>query len=114
MPMGGSGLELVARVDGSFVGETWFHPVQNETVPNLPTAFGFGQGNYGKQKRDPYELFNARLTLRGERWRATAWGRNLSDEEYLQEGIVAPEFGGAFIHASPGRSYGFDVAYTFK
>ncbi len=114
MPMGGSGLELVARVDGSFVGETWFHPVQNETVPNLPTAFGFGQGNYGKQKRDPYELFNARLTLRGERWRATAWGRNLADEEYLQEVIVAPEFGGAFIHDSPGRSYGFDIAYSFK
>ena len=50
IPMGGSGLEFVTRVDGSFVGETWFHPVQHETVPNLPTAFGFGQGNYGKQK----------------------------------------------------------------
>ncbi len=114
MPMGGSGLELVARVDGVFVGETWFHPVQDETVPNLPTAFGFGQGNYAKQKRDPYELINGRLTLRGERWRATAWGRNLADKEYLQEVIVAPEFGGAFIHDSPGRSYGLEVAYTFR
>jgi iron complex outermembrane receptor protein len=114
IPLGGSGLELVARIDGVFVGETWFHPVQDETVPNLPTAFGFGQGNYGKQKRDPYELLNARLTLRGERWRATAWGRNVTDEDYLQEVIVAPEFGGAFIHDSIGRTYGFDVAYTFR
>jgi iron complex outermembrane receptor protein len=114
MPMGGSGLELVARVDGSFVGETWFHPVQDETVPNLPTAFGFGQGNYSKQKRDPYEVMNARLTLRSERWSATAWGRNIADKEYLQEAIVAPEFGGAFIHDSPGRSYGLDVSYSFK
>jgi iron complex outermembrane receptor protein len=114
VPMGGSGLELVTRVDGVFVGETWFHPVQNETVPNLPTAFGFGQGNYGKQKRDPYELINARMTLRADRWSATAWGRNLADKEYLQEAIVAPEFGGAFIHDSPGRSYGLDVSYSFK
>ncbi|MEX2149623.1 MAG: TonB-dependent receptor [Steroidobacteraceae bacterium] len=114
MPMGGSGLELVARMDGTFVGETWFHPVQDETVPNLPTAFGFGQGNYSKQKRDPYEVMNARLTLRSERWSATAWGRNIADKEYLQEAIVAPEFGGAFIHDSPGRSYGLDLSYSFK
>ncbi|HEU0225657.1 MAG TPA: TonB-dependent receptor [Steroidobacteraceae bacterium] len=113
-PLGGSGLELALRVDGTFVGETWFHPVQDETVPNLPTAFGFGQGNYGKQKRDPYEVFNARLSLRANRWTATAWGRNLADKEYLQEVIVAPEFGGAFIHDSPGRSYGLDVSYSFR
>jgi iron complex outermembrane receptor protein len=113
-PMGGSGLELVARVDGTFVGETWFHPVQTETVPALFTAFGFGQTNYGKQKRDPYEVLNARLTLRGGQWSATAWGRNLADKEYLQEVIVAPEFGGAFIHDSPGRSYGLDLSYRFK
>ncbi|MBX3702325.1 MAG: TonB-dependent receptor [Steroidobacteraceae bacterium] len=114
MPMGASGMDLVLRVDGTFVGETWFHPVQDEMVPNLPTAFGFGQGDYSKQKRDPYEVFNARLTLRGEKWSATAWGRNLADKEYLQEVIVAPEFGGAFIHDSPGRSYGLDVSYSFR
>jgi len=114
VPMGGSGMDLIARVDSSFVGETWFHPVQSETVPNLPTAFGFGQGNYSKQKRDPYQVINARLTLRGDRWSATAWGRNIADEDYLQEVIVAPEFGGAFIHDSPGSSYGLDVSYSFK
>ena len=114
VPMGGSGMDLVARVDSTFVGETWFHPVQNETVPNLVTQFGFGQGNYSKQKRDPYEVINARLTLRADRWSATAWGRNIADEQYLQEVIVAPEFGGAFIHDSPGSSYGLDVSYSFK
>ena len=59
IPMSQGDLELITRLDGTFVGDTWFHPVQNEPVPNLPTAFGFGQGNYAKQKRDPYELFNA-------------------------------------------------------
>jgi iron complex outermembrane receptor protein len=114
IPIGGSGMELAARVDGSFVGETWFHPVQTETVPNLVTQFGFGQANYSKQKRDPYEVINARLTLRGDRWSTTAWGRNIADKQYLQEVIVAPEFGGAFIHDSPGSSYGVDVTYSFR
>ena len=114
VPMGGSGMDLIARVDSNFVGETWFHPVQSETVPNLVTQFGFGQGNYNKQKRDPYAVINARLTLQADRWSATAWGRNIADEQYLQEVIVAPEFGGAFIHDSPGSSYGLDVTYSFK
>jgi len=114
VPFGGSGLEFVGRLDSSFVGETWFHPVQDETVPNLATAFGFGQGNYGKMKRDPYNVLNARMGLRAERWTVTAWGRNITDEDYLQEVIVAPEFGGSFIHDSPGSSYGLDVSFSFN
>jgi iron complex outermembrane receptor protein len=114
LPIGSSGLNFVGRVDATFVGKTWFHPVQNETVPNLVTQFGFGQGNYGKMSRDPYEVINARLGLRGEKWSATLWGRNLADKQYLQEVIVAPEFGGAFIHDSQGRSYGVDVSYRFS
>jgi iron complex outermembrane receptor protein len=47
-------LELMTRLDASFVGETWFHPVQGERLPNLFTAFNFGQGEFSKQKRDPY------------------------------------------------------------
>ena len=39
----------------------------------------------------------------------TAWGRNVTDEDYLQEVIPAPEFGGSFIHDSAGDSYGVDV-----
>ena len=44
----------------------------------------------------------------------TLWGRNMTDEEYLQEIIPAPEFGGSFIHDSPGRSYGVEMSYKFK
>ncbi|HNR22959.1 MAG TPA: TonB-dependent receptor [Steroidobacteraceae bacterium] len=113
MPLGGNGLELHARADMSAVGETWFHPVQKNRVPNLFTGFGFGQGELSKLKRDPYEIFNARLTLQGDRWGVTAWGRNLSDVDYLAEVIPAPEFGGAFIHDAPGRSYGVEVNLRF-
>ena len=113
-PIGGSGLDLVARVDSTFVGETRFHPVQDELVPNLFTGFGFGQGEFSKQKRDAYEVVNARVGVSGERWGVTVWGRNIADKEYLQEVISAPEFGGSFIHDSPGSSYGVDVSYSFK
>ncbi len=113
-PLGAGDLEFVARVDGSFVGETRFHPVQDELVPNLFTGFGFGQGEFSRQKRDAYAVVNARIGVSGERWGVTAWSRNITDKEYLQEVISAPEFGGSFIHDSPGRSYGVDLRYRFK
>ena len=106
-------LTLIARVDGSFVGETWFHPVQQNRLPNLFGYFGFGQGEFSKQVRDPYAVINARLTLQGEQWGVTAWGRNIADEDYLAEIIPAPEFGGSFVHDAPGDSYGIEVNYRF-
>ena len=63
---GADSLALIARVDGSFVGETWFHPVQEERLPNLFGYFGFGQGEFSKQVRDPYTVINLRLTLQGD------------------------------------------------
>jgi iron complex outermembrane receptor protein len=109
----GSDLELLTRLDATFVGETWFHPVQEERVPNLFTYFNFGQGEFSKLKRDPYAVLNLRITLQGERWGVTAWGRNIADEDYLAEIIPAPEFGGAFIHDAPGDSYGLDLNFRF-
>jgi iron complex outermembrane receptor protein len=106
-------LKLLARLDATFVGETWFSPVQGETLPNLFTGFGFGNGDFSKQKRDAYSTVNLRLGVEGESWSATAWGRNVGDEDYLQEIIPAPEFGGSFIHQSPGDSYGVEVTYKF-
>ena len=102
-------LSLVARVDGSFVGETWFHPVQDDSVFTL---FG-APGDYSKTKRDPYNVFNARIGVRADNWSVTAWTKNFTDENYLAENITAPEFGGSFIHDSPGISYGLDVNFKF-
>lgn len=112
-PLGSQGYQLLARVDASFVGETWFHPVQDNRLPNLFTGFGFGQGEFSKQKRDAYSVLNARLTLQKDNWGVTAWGRNLTDEEYLAEVIPAPEFGGSFIHNGQGSAYGLDVNFRF-
>lgn len=113
IPFGGSGLEFIGRVDASAVGETYFHPVQDNTVPNLFGFFGFGQGTFDKFERDAFVVVNARAGVQGERWSVVAWGRNIADEEYLAEIIPAPEFGGAFIHNAQGRSYGIDLSYRF-
>ena len=109
----GDGLELITRLDGTFVGETWFHPVQGETVPNLFGYFGFGQGTFDKQKRDAYATLNMRVILQADKWSIAGWGRNITDTEYLAEIIPAPEFGGSFIHNAPGASYGVEVGYKF-
>ena len=109
----GDSLTLLARLDATFVGETWFHPVQDDKVPNLFTYFNFGQGEFSKLSRDPYSTLNARLGIAGEKWGVTAWGRNIADEHYLAEIIPAPEFGGAFIHDAPGASYGVEVNFKF-
>jgi iron complex outermembrane receptor protein len=115
VPVGDSGMNVVARLDGTFIGETWFHPVQKNEVPNLFGLFaGFGQGDFSKMKRDAYAVFNARLGVTGERWSATAWVRNFTDKKYLAEIIPAPEFGGSFIHDAPGRSFGIDVSYSIR
>jgi iron complex outermembrane receptor protein len=110
----GSNLSFVTRLDVTAVGETWFHPVQNNTLPNLFGYFGFGQGTFDKMKRDPYALLNLRIGVQSESWGVTAWSRNLTDKKYLAEIIPAPEFGGSFIHNGQGRSYGVDVSYSFK
>lgn len=113
VPVGNSGTALVARLDGNSVGKTWFSPVQDNRLPNLFTAFGFGQGDFSKQYRDAYSILNARLGLQGDHWGLTAYSRNLTNKQYLAEIIPAPEFGGSFVHNAPGRSFGVDVSYKF-
>jgi len=115
LPVGASNWVFNARVDASFVGETWFSTVQDETVPNLfGLLAGFGQGEFSKQKRDSFHTINARLGMSNGTWGVTAWGRNIADKKYLAEIIPAPEFGGSFIHDAPGSAYGVDFTYSFR
>ncbi len=114
LPLGGS-LDLVSRLDWQYVGETWFHTLQGEQTPTIWNAFfgpGFNQ-DFSKSSRDPYDTIDLRIGLEAESWSLTAWGRNLTDEEYLQEVIPAPEFGGSFDHPSALRAYGLDFSYRF-
>ena len=113
IPVARGAFSVVARLDTTFIGKTWFSPVQNNRLPNFFTGLGFGEGDFSKQYRKPYETFDARLGLESDQWSVTAWSHNLTNKKYLEEIIPSPEFGGSFIHDSYGRSYGLSLAYRF-
>ena len=113
----GNNIDLYARVDYQHVGEMWFHTLQGEPTPTIWDAFngtgGFITQDFSKTQRDAYQTVNVRLGLEGERWSVTAWGRNITDEEYLEEVIPAAEFGGSFIHPAATATYGADFTLRF-
>jgi len=111
----GSSMEFGARLDWQHVGEMWFHTMQGEETPTIWNVF-FGPGNnsnFTKAKREAFDTIDLRLTLSGEQWDVAVWGRNIGDEEYLEEIIPAAEFGGSFIHQAPGDAYGAEFTYRF-
>ena len=74
---------------------------------------GLGTADYSLTRRDSYEKIDLRLGLANERWSFTVFGQNLGDEEYLEEVITAPEFGGSFIHPGNLRRVGVELGYRF-
>ena len=111
----GTDKEIFVRADYQHIGETWFHTLQGEQTPTIWQVF-FGPGinqNFAKTARDPYDTLNVRAGLQGEKWALTAYGRNVLDEEYLEEIIPAAEFGGSFIHQGMGAAYGVEFSYDF-
>jgi len=113
------GVDFFARVDWQYVGEMWFHTLQGEQTPTIWQSFADFAGfpaieqNFSKASRDAYDTLNMRIGFEADCWSATIWGRNITDEEYLEEVIPAPEFGGSFIHPAARDSYGIDVEYRF-
>ena len=95
----------------------WFHTLQGEPTPTIWDAFNGGGGfitqDFSKTQRDAYDTVNLRIGFEAERWSATVWGRNITDEEYLEEVIPAAEFGGSFIHPAATATYGADFSFRF-
>jgi len=118
-----NGMNIFARVDAQWVGETWFHTVQAGPRPTIfmplfELGFGAGAGalgaaEYSNALRREYSTVNLRLGLEGEKWSITAFVHNLTDEKYLEEVIPAPEFGGVFDHPNARRRAGLEVAFNF-
>lgn len=106
-------LDLIANLDVSSIGDTWFHVVQDQQRPTLFTGFGFGPGEYSVAQRDAYTLVNLRIGVQGERWTVVGFAKNLFDEDYIEEAIPAPEFGGTFIHAGSQSRMGIEATYRF-
>ena len=123
-------MNFFTNLNYSYIGETWFHVVQDQDRPTVfnnllnnracgpNPAFGsmscdIGTANFGKTRRDSYGLLHVRLGLESERWTLAIWGNNATDEEYLEEVITAPEFGGSFIHPGTQSRWGADVTWRF-
>jgi iron complex outermembrane receptor protein len=115
-PMGNN-MDIFARVDFQHVGDMWFHTLQGERTPTIWDGLfgtgGFITQDFSKAQRDAYDTVNLRIGIDGERWSATVWGRNITDEEYLEEVIPAAEFGGSFIHPAATGTYGADFTLRF-
>jgi iron complex outermembrane receptor protein len=111
-----NGVEMTARLDWQRVGEMAFHTLQGQETPTIWQVFYPGvpiTQNFSKATRDAFDTLNLRVSFDAENWGVTLWGRNITDEKYLEEIIPAPEFGGSFIHPSAGDSYGIDFNYKF-
>jgi iron complex outermembrane receptor protein len=122
-----NGMNIFARVDAQWVGETWFHTVQSGNRPTIfmplfEQGFGpflgagigrWGTAEYSNARRDEYATVNLRLGLGGDNWTITAFALNVTDEKYIEEAIPAPEFGGVFSHPNSRRRIGVEVGFSF-
>jgi iron complex outermembrane receptor protein len=109
-----SDLTYFANLDVAAIGDTWFHVVQDQSRPiGFELITGPAPGEYSVAERDSYVLTNLRTGIETENWTFALWVDNLTDEDYLEEVIPAPEFGGSFIHVGTERRVGGDVTYRF-
>jgi len=77
----------------------------------------FTEFNNQDAVQDSYAMWNASVgwTSADEHWSATAWGRNLADEDVIANNIVAAALYGQVRVGSmmPPRTYGLTVGYAF-
>lgn len=116
-------LNLIARADARFVGKTWFHTVQEGQRPTIfmplfelgfgPGAGALGIAEFDVAQRDAFGLVDLRLGVGGDNWTAVGFVTNLTDEDYLEEVIPAPEFGGNFNHPGSERRYGVEFSFRY-
>ncbi|MGQ3176088.1 MAG: TonB-dependent receptor [Blastomonas fulva] len=115
--------DLVARADYRITGPTWFHTLQEDSVPTIFSgllpgsalalpAF-VGDADYSVTRRQAFGVLDVRAGLEGEKWRVTMFADNVLNRRYLNEVITAAEFGGSFISPGGLRRLGVEVAYKF-
>ena len=117
-------IRFLSRIDAQFIGPTWFHTVQDQQRPTIFQAFfdlanpGTGAGalavgDFSNTLREDYFTIDIRVGFETDTWSIIGFAQNLTDEQFLEEVIPAPEFGGTFVHPGNRRSWGFELAYRF-
>ena len=113
-------LNLLARIEYAYQGDVFYHVVQGGDLDSpgangtneVPATLFFGlPTSFEKTKVDGYGITNLRVGIGGDRWRVTAFARNLFDEEFIGEVIMAPEFGGAFVTPGAYRTAGVEFQW---
>lgn len=102
-------VSLFSRLDIRVVGPTPFHTVQNNTTP---TVFGL-PANYKNSTRETFATVNARVGTEIGDFSISAFATNLFNKQFVEDVVIAPEFGGDFIAGGALRRFGVDVAYKF-
>jgi len=118
-----SSFDFFARVDAQLIGETWFHTVQEGSRPTIfqplfelgfgPGAGALGTADFSNAQRDSYSTIDIRAGFSGETWTLAAFALNVTDEQFPEEIIPAPEFGGTFDHPNARRRYGIELSMKF-
>lgn len=116
-------LKMIGRVDYRLTGPTWFHTVQNQSIPTLFSgllpisalalpAF-VGDGKYDVARRNSFGIVNARLGVQNDSYSLSVFANNLFNKRYLNEVITAVEFGGSFITPGTRRMIGVEGSVKF-
>ena len=116
-------LDFIVRADTQIIGPTWFHTVQGgdrATIFNPLFELGFGAGagglgtgNFVNSRRDSYLMLDVRAGIKSDSWSLTAFAQNATDNDYLEEVIPAPEFGGSFLAPGTQRRFGIEASYKY-
>ena len=123
------GLKAFARADYRLTGPTWFHTVQDQSIPTIfsglvpisqlkdpngnPLPSVLGDGKYDVAKRDAFGVVNLRAGIQGEQFGISVFANNVTNKRYLNEVITAVEFGGSFITPGTRRMIGVEGNLKF-
>lgn len=116
-------LKAFARADYRLTGPTWFHTVQNQSIPTIFSGLlpisalhlpGFvGDGKYDVARRNAFGVANVRVGVQNDSYSLAVFANNVFDKHYLNEVITAVEFGGSFITPGTRRMIGVEAGIKF-
>ncbi len=114
-----SGNELSQSPEWSVTGLAKYEwPIGNNLVMELAADFSFTDETTGginiEEATDDYTIWNARIGIGSSdgNWRALAWSRNITDEDYFPSAYVGGN--GPFVRTyGMPRTYGVTLSYYF-
>jgi iron complex outermembrane receptor protein len=110
-PIGSLGIVLAARIDAHYTGSRIWSPLDDERSSNQPTSTAFRD----ILKDGSYWLTDVRFTVSEisindkARLKASVYGRNIFDEDYMLSGIDFGALGFAGAAFGEGATWGIDI-----